>query len=165
MPERSEGSNTVAERAEGSHTVSDRSEGLHTVPERSEGSHTVPTSSDEGYGHICESCSGDGVIKEAKNYCQDCGKKICETCKDYHKKLVETRNHIIVPIIKSFVTVREMPGYNVDTVTETVLFENKFKTCTQVNDKTGDDKKTPDITVMTNILLWYVIDRIKRLSF
>ena len=41
------------------------------------------------------------MYKEAKHSCRDFGQKICDTCKDYHRKLAMTRNHTIVPVNKT----------------------------------------------------------------
>ena len=142
------GSFTAPERPEDSHTVPERSEGLQTVPERSEGSHTVPTSSDEGYGQNCESCIG--VTKEAKYYCQDCRRNICDTCKDRHRKFAVTRNHTIVPVNKSFVTVASTTTNSTE---KRVLLGSNVKACSQVNVMVGDDNYFPRIsgcTIMVN---------------
>ena len=98
-PQKSEVSHTAPERYECSHTAQERSEGSHTAPERTKGSHTGPASSDKEYSHLCESCIEDGIDKEAKHYCQDCKQKICDACKDYHRKLAVTRNHTISDFI------------------------------------------------------------------
>ena len=155
-PEGSEGSYTAPERCEGSHTAPERSELLHTAPERSKGSHTAPAGSDKVY-HLCESCIEDGVDKEAKYYCQDCNQKICDACKDYHRKLAGTRNHTISPINMGLATVSGKLGYmNIssdDAAIKTVLLGRKVQSSSRVNVKAGDDKKTPGITgciVMTN---------------
>ena len=98
-PQKSEVSHTAPERYECSHTAQERSEGSHTAPERTKGSHTGPASSDKEYSHLCESCIEDGIDKEAKHYCQDCKQKICDACKDHHRKLAVTRNHTISDFI------------------------------------------------------------------
>ena len=68
------------------------------------GSSSVRATSDEVYDHICGACSTDGVDEEAKHYCKDCRRKICDTRKDYHRKLAVTKNHTIVSVNKSLVT-------------------------------------------------------------
>ena len=107
--------------------------------------------------HLCESCIEDGVDKEAKHYCQDCKQKICESCKDYHRKLSVTRNHTISPINIGLATVSRQLGYmntsSNDAATKTVLLGRKVQSCSRVNVKADDDEVTPDITgctVMTN---------------
>ena len=75
VPERSEGSHTPPEKSEGPYTMPERSEDTHTTPERSVGSYTMPSSSFKASGHLCGPCNMDGVDKEAKYYCQDCGQK------------------------------------------------------------------------------------------
>ena len=98
-PEKSEGLHPAPEIYECSHTAQERSEGSHTAPERTKGTHTGPASSDKEYSHLCESCIEDGIDKEAKHYCQDCKQKICDACKDHHRKLAVTRNHTISDFI------------------------------------------------------------------
>ena len=61
-----------------------------------DGSRSLQISSDETYDQICGPCNTDGVQREACHYCQDCRQKICDTCKDYHRKLAVTRDHVIV---------------------------------------------------------------------
>ena len=173
-PERSEGSHTAPERSEGSHTAPERSELSHTVPEGSKGSHTAPASSDKVYNHLCESCIEDGVNKEAKYYCQDCKQKICDACKDYHRKLAVTRNHTISPINICLSTVSGKLGYmNIssdDAATKTVLLGRKVQSRSQVNVKAGDEEFNLFITgctVMTNgdaVLCDYNNDKIKLLN-
>ena len=144
-------SQTAPEGSEGSHTAPERSELLHTAPERSKGSHTAPASSDKVY-HLCESCIEDGVDKEAKYYCQDCNQNICDACKDYHRKLADTRNHTISPINMGLATVSGKISSDYAAI-KTVLLGRKVQSISRVNVKAGDDKKTPSIlgcTVMTN---------------
>ena len=155
-PERSEGSYTAPERPEISHTVPERSELSHTAPERSKGTHTAPASSDKVY-HLCESCIEDGIDKEAKHYCQDCKHKICDTCKDYHRKLAETRRHKISPVNIGLATGSGKLGHmNISSdaaTTKTVLLGRKVQSRSLVKLKAGDDTSTPSITgstVMTN---------------
>ena len=151
------GSYTVPERSDGSYTVPERSNDSHTAPERSKDSHTAPASSDKGYDHLCGPCSMDGVDKYAKHYCQDCRQNICGTCKDYHRKFAGTKNHTISPVNMGLATVSGKLGdMNIssdDAATQAVLLGRKVQSRSQVNVKTGDDKKTPLIsgcTVMTN---------------
>ena len=156
-PERSEGSHTAPDSSEGSNTAPERSELSHTAPEGSKGSHSVPASSDKVY-HLCESCIEDGVDKEARHYCQDCKQKICDICKDFHRKLAGTRNHTIQsPINMGLATVSgKLGNMNIssnDAATKTVLLGRKVQSHNRVNVKASDDKKTPfisDCTVMTN---------------
>ena len=155
-PERTESSHTTPERSELSHTAPERSELSHTAPERSKGSHTAPASSDKVY-HLCESCIEDGIDKEAKHYCHECKQKICDTCKDYHRKLAGTRNHTISPINMGLAKVSGNLGHmNIssdDAATKTVLLGLKVQSRSQVNVKARGDKETPYIagcTVMTN---------------
>ena len=61
------------------------------------GSKSLQISSDETFDQICGPCNTDGVQKEARYYCQDCRQELCDACKDYHRKLTTTRNHVIVP--------------------------------------------------------------------
>ena len=125
-----------------------------TAPERSEDSHTASASSDKVYS-LCESCIEDGIDKEVKFYCQDCGQNICETCKDQHRKLAVTRNHTISPV---------------NMATKTVLLGRKVQSRSQVNVKAGDDTMIPYIigcTVMTNgdvVLCDYDNNKIKLLN-
>ena len=149
-------SQTAPERSESSHTAPERSELSHSAPEKSKGSHTAPVSSDKVY-HLCESCIEDGVDIEAKHYCQDCKQKICDRCKDYHRKLAVTRNHTISPINMGLATVTGNLGHmNIssdDAATKTVLLGRKVQSRSQVNFKAGDDETIPNIigcTVMTN---------------
>ena len=68
------------------------------------GSISIMASSDEVHDHIFGPCSTDGVDKEDKHYCQDCGQKICVTCRDYNRKFAGNSNHIIVPVNKGLAT-------------------------------------------------------------
>ena len=151
------GSYTVPERSDGSYTVPERSEDSHTAPEMSKSSHTAPASSDKGYDYLCGPCRTDGVDKEAKHFCQDCRQKICNTCKDYHRKFAGTRNHTISPFNIGLATVSGKLGHmNIsshDAATKTVLLGRKVQSRSQANFKAGDDEKPPYITgctVMTN---------------
>ena len=169
----SNGAATKTERSESSHTAPERSELSHTAPERSKGSHTVPASSDKVY-HLCESCIEDGIEKEAKHYCQDCKQKICDICKDYHKKLAGTRNHIISPVNMGLASVGGKLGHmNIssdDAATKTVLLGRKVQSHSRDNVKADDDEKTPNIrgcTVMTHgdvVLCDYNNGKIKLLN-
>ena len=147
------GSYTVPERSDGSYTVPERSNDSHTAPERSKDSHTAPASSDKGYDHLCGPCSMDGVDKYAKHYCQDCRQNICGTCKDYHRKFAGTKNHTISPVNMGLATVSGKLGdMNIssdDAATQAVLLGRKVQSRSQVNVKTGDDKKPPVITGCT----------------
>ena len=150
------GSETAPERSEGSHTAPERSEGSHTAPEGSKGSHTVPASSDKVY-HLCESCIEDGVDKEARHYCKDCRQKICDACKDNHRRFAVTRNHTISPVNTGLATASgKLGNMNISSdvaATKVVLLGRKVQSRSQVNVKAGDDKETPWITgctVMTN---------------
>ena len=147
------GSYTVPERSDGSYTVPERSNDSHTAPERSKDSHTAPASSDKGYDHLCGPCSMDGVDKYAKHYCQDCRQNICGTCKDYHRKFAGTKNHTISPVNMGLATVSGKLGdMNIssdDAATQAVLLGRKVQSRSQVNIKTGDDKKIPIITGCT----------------
>ena len=150
------GSETAPERSEGSHTAPERSEGSHTAPEGSKGSHTVPASSDKVY-HLCESCIEDGVDKEARHYCKDCRQKICDSCKDNHRRFAVTRNHTISPVNTGLATASgKLGNMNISSdvaATKVVLLGRKVQSRSQVNVKAGDDKETPLIsgcTVMTN---------------
>ena len=145
-PERSEGSHTAPEWSDGLHTTPERSELSHTAPERSKGSNTAPASSDKVY-HLCESCIEDGIDKEAKHYCQDCKQKICETCKDYHRKLAGTRSHKISPVNNGLANVGHM-NISGDAAT-TVLLGRKVQSRSLVKLKAGDDTSTPSITGST----------------
>ena len=58
-----------------------------------------PVSYDDVY--ICEPCSSEKVSNEAKHYCQDCGQKICDACKNNHMKFPAMRNHTISPVSKN----------------------------------------------------------------
>ena len=64
----------------------------------------APERSDKLHDNLCGPCSIDGVKKDAKHYCQDCGQNICNTCKDYHRKFAGTRNHTIGPVKKDIAT-------------------------------------------------------------
>ena len=150
------GSETAPERSEGSHTAPERSEGSHTAPEGSKGSHTVPAGSDKVY-HLCESCIEDGVDKEARHYCKDCRQKICDACKDNHRRFAVTRNHTISPVNTGLATASgKLGNMNISSdveATKTVLLGRKVQSRSQVNVTAGDDKMTPWIsgcTVMTN---------------
>ena len=156
-PERSEGSHTAPERSEGSHTAPERSALSHTAPEGSKGLHTAPASSEKVYNHLCESCIEDGVNKEAKYYCLDCKQKICDACKDYHRKLAVTRNHTISPINIGLATVSgKLSNMNIssdDAATKTVLLGRKVQSRSRVYVKARGEKDTSSITgciVMAN---------------
>ena len=155
-PEKSKGSHTGPEKSKGSHTGPEKSKGSHTAPEKSKGSHTAPASSDKVY-HLCESCIEDGIEKEAKHYCQDCGQKICDDCKDFHRKLAGTRDHTISPVNVDLATVSgnlgQMNISSHDAATKTVLLGRNVQLRSQANVKAGDDKTIPWIsgcTVMAN---------------
>lgn len=61
-----------------------------------DGSRYLQDGSDEIYEHVCGPCKTDGIAKEARHYCQDCSEYICDACKDYHRKLSVTKNHVIL---------------------------------------------------------------------
>ena len=156
-PERSDGSYyTAPERPAGSHTVPERPVGSNTVPERSEIINTAPASSDKIHEHICESCSTDGVEKAAKHFCQECSQKICDTCKDFHRKLAGTRNHVIVPVNKGLSTFsgkqwhttdsRDNAASEISNTSNTLLLDRKVLSRSEMNVKVDGDKHSSWIT-------------------
>ena len=56
-----------------------------------DGSRSLLGASDEADTHICGACQ-----RKAEYYCKDCLEYLCTPCKDYHKKLPVTKNHILV---------------------------------------------------------------------
>ena len=142
MASSSAGSYTAPERSEVSHTMPERSDDTYTTPERSECSYTTPFSSDKLQHHLCECCIEDGVTKEAQHYCQDCRQNICDTCKDYHRKLAGTRDHTVTPVNKGLAAMKKQSK-------ETVLKCLKVQSRSEVNVKAGDDRETPFITGCT----------------
>ena len=156
-PERSDGSYyTAPERPAGSHTVPERPADSNTVPERSEVINTAPASSDKIHDHICESCNTDGVEKAAKHFCKECSQKICDTCKDYHRKLAGTRNHVIVPMNKGLSTFGEKQRHTtgscdnaaseVSITSNTLLLGRKVQSRSEMNVKVDGDKHSSWIT-------------------
>ena len=72
-----------------------------------DGSRSLLGASDEADIHICGACQ-----RKAEYYCEDCSDCLCTPCKDYHKKLPVTKNHIIVSAGEALVntTIRGRPS-------------------------------------------------------
>lgn len=62
----------------------------------SDGSRSILGASDELFDVTCGPCRTDATVKEATHYCKECRDYLCATCKDYHRKLVVTKNHTIL---------------------------------------------------------------------
>lgn len=59
-------------------------------------SRSIYKASDEAFDNLCGPCKNGNVEKEAKHYCQVCAEYLCDSCRDYHRRLSATANHKIL---------------------------------------------------------------------
>lgn len=77
-----------------------------------DGSKTLLGASEEVNNNLCGPCNNANVEQRASHYCQDCPEYLCDHCKDHHRKLTLTKNHIIVSgsQVPAFTSTHGQPG-------------------------------------------------------
>ena len=58
-----------------------------------EGARSLKTSSEECFIHECSPCENDGLVREARFLCGECGDYLCEPCETSHRRFRSTRKH------------------------------------------------------------------------
>ncbi|CAC5410067.1 unnamed protein product [Mytilus coruscus] len=79
---------------------------------------------------ICGSCSFRHTTKVSTHWCPDCEEAICDECREHHKVLRITRNHIPIPISKY----KSLPSFVTDIQQSCIYHNKKYQQYCSVHD-------------------------------